>query len=692
MPRTIRFKYLASFIAVALLAIQEVETMPQAETIPGKDTRATSIRTTDTPCALTTYSSLAEWQKRAAELRKLILASAGLLPMPPKCPLRARVFGRIVREGYTIEKAYFQSHPGFLVTGNLYRPTGKGGPFPGVLCPHGHWQYGRFQDSPEASVPGRCINLASQGYVVFSYDMVGYNDSSQIPHSQLGGGREQLWGISLMGLQLWNSIRALDFLCSLPYVDSKRIGCTGASGGGTQTFLLTAVDDRVKAAAPVCMISAHFQGGCVCENGPNLRLGTNNLEIGALTAPRPLLLVSASGDWTKNTPEVEYPWIRHIYTLFGSEDHAANVHFETGHNYDRESREAVYQWFARWLLRSRDAGALKEQPFRVEPVCDLLVFYGEKYPLKPLGASRLAEYLIGQSRAQFKACWPKDKPGLLQFRKQFEPVFRCALGVQVPAPEEIIAVEAQASRGLGFGAQQVAIGRTGEGDRVPATLLIPDHWKSGRAALLVNGKGRAQIVGSDSRSPGSLAARLLENGSIVLAIDCFGIGDAAHEPIAASDNKFTTYNRTEVAERVQDVVTAIAYLRSRGAAQRVDLVGLGEAGPWCLLARGLETCVNSCAVDLQKFNAEDDREFVKRFYIPLLRRAGDLRTAIALAAPRRLFIGNAGSASDTTRVSRLYAALGAPWNFASQPGPLSDTSIVRFLFEKTVVSSSRKNR
>lgn len=666
--------------------------MPQAETLPGKDARATAIRTTDSPCALATYGSLIQWRTRAAQLRKVILASAGLLPTPPKCPLEARVFGRIVREGYTIEKAYFQSYPGFLVTGNLYRPRGKEGPFPGVLCPHGHWQYGRFQDSPEASIPGRCINLARQGYVVFSYDMVGYNDSSQIAHEQLGGPREQLWGISLMGLQLWNSIRALDFLCSLPYVDSKRIGCTGASGGGTQTFLLTAVDDRVKAAAPVCMISAHFQGGCVCENGPNLRLDANNVEIGAIAAPRPLLLVSASGDWTKNTPKIEYPWIRDIYRLYGREDHVANVHFETGHNYNRESREAVYQWFARWLLRSRDAGAVKEQPFRVEPVRDLLVFYGEKYPVKRLGAAGLAQYLVGQSRAQLEAFWPKDKAGLLQFRKQFEVVFRCALGTDVPAPKEIIAVETQTSRGPGFGARQIAIGRTGKGDRVPAALLIPDNSDGARAALLVHGKGRAQIVGSDGASPGPLAARLLKNGAIVLAIDCFGIGDAAHEPIAAGDSKFTTYNRTEAAERVQDILTAIAYLRSRAGVQRVDLVGLGEAGAWCLLARGLDAGVNSCAVDLQKFDKEDDEAFAKRLYIPLLRRAGDLRTAIALAAPRRLFIGNAGSAFDTRRVSRLYAALGAPRDFGSQHGPLSDASIVRFLFEETAVSSTPASR
>ena len=112
---------------------------------------------------------------------------------------------------------YFESLPGFLVTGNLYRPVGGDGPFPAVLSPHGHWTYGRLENTPLVSGPGRAINLARQGFVVFSYDMIGYNDSQQLTHT-FGGRRESLWGLSLAGLQLWNSIRALDFLQSLPYV------------------------------------------------------------------------------------------------------------------------------------------------------------------------------------------------------------------------------------------------------------------------------------------------------------------------------------------------------------------------------------------------------------------------------------------------------------------------------------------
>jgi len=213
-----------------------------------------------------------EWERRAAALREHVLASAGLLPLPERTPLRAVVFDELAASDYTVSKVYFESLPGFFVTGNLYRPAGTG-PFPAVLSPHGHWAYGRLVDTPVASGPGRAINLARQGFVVFAYDMVGYNDSRQLTHG-FGGRREKLWGLSLAGLQLWNSIRALDFLESLPDVRRDAIGATGESGGGTQTFLLAAADPRVAVAVPVNMISlqSRFRGSAApetCRRPPN---------------------------------------------------------------------------------------------------------------------------------------------------------------------------------------------------------------------------------------------------------------------------------------------------------------------------------------------------------------------------------------------------------------------------------------
>src|SRR6266496_499310 len=281
--------------------------------------------TLNTPREFPKIASRTEWQGRAKEIREQVLVSCGLWPMPEKTPLHAHIFGKIERDGCSIEKVYFQPLPGFYLAGNLYRPLGRGkGPFPGVLNPHGHWKEGRLADTKEGSIAARCISFARQGMVAFSYDMVGYNDtrlrSSQTDkphyevHRQFGTNRtDQLWNISLMGLQTWDSIRALDFLEELPDVDRKRLACTGESGGGTQTYMLGAVDDRLAAQAPVVMVSHTMQGGCSCENASGLRVEHSNMEIAAAAAPRPQILVAATGDWTKTTLTVEGPAIRRIH-------------------------------------------------------------------------------------------------------------------------------------------------------------------------------------------------------------------------------------------------------------------------------------------------------------------------------------------------------------------------------------------
>ncbi|MCP5114302.1 MAG: hypothetical protein GY953_26020, partial [bacterium] len=208
-------------------------------------------------------------------------------------------------------KVYLETLPGYYLAGNLYRPTVRNGRHPAVLKPHGHWAYGRLEHQPLNSTLTLGSNLARQGFVVFAYDRVGYTDTVQTPH-KFDGKPEQLWMFHPLGLQTWNSIRALDFLESLPDVDPKRLSITGASGGGTQTFVLAALDDRIQASAPVNMVSAIMQGGCVCENAPGLRVGTFNVEFAAMMAPRPMLVVASTQDWTQNVPREEYPDIKKI--------------------------------------------------------------------------------------------------------------------------------------------------------------------------------------------------------------------------------------------------------------------------------------------------------------------------------------------------------------------------------------------
>ena len=460
-----------------------------------EDRRFTEIHHLDMVYEFKAPESKRAWEKRAAYLREQILAGAGLIPMPEKCPLNAKVFGLLDRGDYTIEKVYFESLPGFYVTGNLYRPKDKIGPFPAILNPHGHWPRGRLENGDMGTIPGRCANLAMQGYIAFAYDMVGYNDSTHLSHREdLLRPVDHLWALSIGGLQLWDSIRAVDFLMSLSDVDKNRICCTGASGGGTQTFLLAAVDDRVKYVAPVCMISSTMQGGCPCENLPLIRLDTNNMEIGALAAPRPMLMISATGDWTKSTPQVEFPAIRNVYKLYGAEDRVTNNHFRAPHNYNKDSREAMYAWFG-GLFGTTE---VKERPWAAEKDEDMLVFAHEPSPSNALDGEKLIESRVQAAKDQIESFRPHDAKSLEAFRKAYGPSLAHSLAVEFP--KEVQAEDRGSADYQGSAARKLVIGSA-----VPAMLFTPKSPMG--ATLLVHPDGKEASLNGSLLSSCSTAGR-----------------------------------------------------------------------------------------------------------------------------------------------------------------------------------------
>ena len=419
---------------------------PAAEPPPTSGTNR--VVDLDTPRSFPMVTSASQWQQRAREIRQQVLVSCGLWPLPEKTPLAPHIFGKIERDGYSVEKVYFETWPGLFLGGNLYRPLGRGnGPFPAILNPHGHWSNGRMADNKDCSIAGRCINFARQGMIAFSYDMIGYNDThfadassgqsfSDIHHQVATNETDLLWNISLMGLQTWNSIRALDFLESLPDADRKRLACTGESGGGTQTFMLGAIDDRLAAQAPIVMVSHIMQGGCLCENAPGLRVQFSNMEIDAAAAPRPQILVAAAGDWTKDTLTVEGPAIGHIYELLQRPERFSYVRYDFDHNYNQTTREAVYGWFGKWLLGSADSGPVKERPFQKERDEDLRVFQQKELPP---GAESLGEFLKSMRelhRKSWQALLPHDPSGLKRFKTVALPAWRHTLQIEWPAQRQ----------------------------------------------------------------------------------------------------------------------------------------------------------------------------------------------------------------------------------------------------------------
>ncbi|MCG6189576.1 alpha/beta hydrolase family protein [Maribellus maritimus] len=322
------------------------------------------------------YTTKEEWLKRAEVIRQGILEGADLSPLPEKTPLKPRYSKERKYDGYTVRNVAIESLPGVFVTGSLYLPEKMDGKTAGILSPHGHFG-DRMQSARVSSdIQNRCISFAKMGAVVFVYDMVGYGEMAAY-------GWEHNHSKALKQ-QIWNSIRALDFLLSLDNIDPERIAVTGASGGGTQTFMLTAIDKRVKVSAPVVQVSAHFFGGCVCESGMPVHKSdhhqTNNVEIAALTAPRPLLLVSDGGDWTLNTPKVEFPHIQYIYKLMGVKERVENVHFpDEGHGYQFSKRKAVYPFLAKYLNLNLNAvlddkGEISEEGNVIEPYETLKIF------------------------------------------------------------------------------------------------------------------------------------------------------------------------------------------------------------------------------------------------------------------------------------------------------------------------------
>lgn len=630
-------------------------------------------RTLNTPRTFRPPASVQEWQDRTREIREQILVSAGLWPAPPSPPIRAHIFDRSDHDGYSVEKVLLETWPGFYLAGNLYRPRDRGaGPFPAILNPHGHWARGRVTDSPDGSIPARCIHFARQGMIAFAYDMVGYCDtffaSSSSASSEPANFYQRhrafptnapawLWNVNLLGVQLWNSLRALDFLESLPDVDTNRIGVTGASGGATQTFLLAAVDDRPTVLAPVCMVSHTMQGGCACENAPGLRVRFSNLDFAAAAAPRPQILVAATGDWTRNTLEVEGPALESVYQLLGASERLRYLRLDAGHNYNRASRQAVYAWFERWLLGRPDRPESIEADYN--PLPEELLLIGPHPPVPPttLSAEAFLESWIRTRESLWRSLWPRRGVDLPSFQRLARPLWRHTL--QIVAPEAPPKVSFSPLRQTPYGeVLRFEIRYPDEPGGLEGHYYVAPRRPraAARPGLLI-----VWVSGSVTQTEGNAAPvesvqTLLRRGHHVITVNRM-------TPTPETNylaHFYPTYNRTPLQARVRDLVTlctsvaTLAPVPSRPG--RRVLWGEGAAGLWALLAG---PAADAVVADLQHRDFTDPALLMQPdFFCPGFLAMGGPVTPALLAAPQPLMIARPSPTFPSDEIRRLYADLG----------------------------------
>ena len=646
---------------------------------PTLDRRRSTVRSNQEGADFQPPESPQAWRDRAKAVREQLLVTLGLWPMPPKTELNPKVNGTLERDGYAIDRVVLETFPGFYLAGNLYRPTPSKGRQPVVLCPHGHWEEGRVN----VDVQSRCVRLAQLGCVVFLYDMVGYADSKPFGHV-FANDRLRRWGLSLPGLQTWNSIRALDWLLSRPDVDPTRVGITGESGGATQTLLLTAIDGRIKVSAPVVMVSDSFQGGCVCENAAGLRIGTDNVEIAALTAPRPMKVVGASGDWTARTMTNAFPSLQVVYAQAGSTGHVEADVFDFPHNYNRTSRNAVYAFLGRWLLGITDADTTREGTLKLEDPKDLYAYNADHpYPADAKTPAQLETELIGVIGRQLDKLAPGTVADTWEAaRDRLTTALKVRVGVEAPTTRETNAKEIRRVARDGLSIVHFTVGRKGEGELIPVVRLTPAE-PNGRLTLLFSGRGKADLTTAEG-TPTPIVKALLDRGHSIVGFDPLLVGESLDPSAPAAQRPavsyFDCYNPTLAADRAQDLATVLSWARALPDVREVNLVAPGPIGPLALLARPQLEGLSRTAIDLGGFDYGDgSRPVPPGVDLPGVLQFGGLKAAAALTSPAPLWVYHAPETFEAAWPLKAYALADSPAQFRLDRGVVEVEAIAKWI-------------
>ena len=659
-------------------------------------------------------NSLSDWDMRRDYVRRQILVAEGLWPMPTKTPLKAVVHGKIDRDEYTVEKVYFESAPGFFVTGSLYRPKNVKGKVPGVMFAHGHWRDARLSLETEDHVRkeiasggerflngGRsifqslCVQLARMGCVVWQWDMLSDSDSIQLSREVVHTfakqrpemNKSENWGLyspqaeahlqSIMGLQPWNAIRGLDFLLSLPEVDPERTAITGASGGGTQTMLLAAIDDRIKLSFPCVMVSTAMQGGCTCENASLLRVNTGNIEFAALFAPKPQGMNTAN-DWTKELSTKGFPELQQLYNTFGKKDNVMLLrgeHFP--HNYNAVTRSAFYTFLNKHFKLGHPTPVLERD---YEPLTrEQLTVWNSDHPAPkaadPDFERRLLKWFTEDSETQLRA----KLSNLEALRKDLAPAVEVLIGrtyANDGSSEWVLGDKKDRGEYVEMSGSLI---NKKYGEEIQVVWLYPKNWNE-KAVVWLDDDGKSALRGKDGNLKPAVL-KLVQSGTTVLAADLLHQGSTPVKQtrVVANPREFAGYtfgyNHALFAQRTHDVLTMVDFLRnakvgSHPNPQKVAIAGWGKTGPVVAAARALAgNSIDKAAVETGGFRFGKLLDYRDEMFLPGGAKYLDVPGMLALNAPHALWL--AGEGKQPELVAAIYASSGKATELTAFAGEAS---------------------
>jgi hypothetical protein len=586
-------------------------------------------------------ANLKDWEIRRVQLKNEILEKTGVV-INHNLALNINETGTIQMKGYSIKKITFQTRPGIYATANLYIPEGKG-PFPAVIFMIGHWPKGKI-DTEGPQAVGH--SLALNGYVCLSIDPWGSGERTTIhgifedhgDGNNLGSSMMNI-GETLMGIEISDNMRGVDLLCSLPYVDSKNIGATGASGGGNQTMWLTSLDERIKAAMPVVSVGtfeSYIMGTpCICEVVADAFNITEEAGILALVAPRAIKMCNHKKDdnhaFSPSEMVRSYTNAKPVFKMYGVEGNIAYQLFDLPHGYMAEDREAMLGWFDLHLKGIGTGSAKKEIPFELLPEEKLMVFPKGQRDANVIGTVEYCKLRGNELRSVFLNTTSFDAE---LKRKELRNI----LGVSEKSILNHV-YEYQKMNGW----NRFALG-TSDNKLIPVLLRSP-QGNSKEFVIVCKPEGKDSIS-SD------LVDEIIKTGKGIAIVDLSGTGEASSTSV---ENNYSTgrlraisrselwFGRTLIGEWVKELNVVTQFLNSNYKAQKVSIDGSKEAGLAGLFLGALEGNVDHLILrEAPVSYLFDTREGIDFFsmaiHLPGFLQWGDVSLAAALSGKNIIFI------------------------------------------------------